>query len=75
MRAWSPYSTRTKQPHTADRTEDNAGTGTKNPALAPHALQAAEKRRAPGADGESAPEEDDGVNADAALAGPVGVRF
>ncbi len=72
---WSPNSTRTKQPHTPDRREDDTRPGAQEMAFCPHALKAAKKRRTPSAHGENSSEKNDGVDADAALAGPVGIRF
>ena len=42
-------------------------------AFCPHALKAAKKRRTPSTHGENSSKKDDGVDADAALAGPVGI--
>ncbi len=73
MRVWSPHFTRTKQPHTADRRDDSAWLRTEQVALAPHAVEAAKEGRAPCAHGKDGSEEDDGIDADAALARPIGV--
>jgi hypothetical protein len=69
----SSHSTRTKQPHTANRGIERRGLLARRMRLAGHALNGSEEGRAPRAYGENAPEKDNSVNAEAACAGPVGV--
>jgi hypothetical protein len=62
---------RTKQPHEAKRGHNFTAEGG---AFFPETFEATEKRRTPGAGGQQASKQDDGVDADAALARPVGIR-
>jgi len=66
----------TKQPHKADRVgEAPAEFLADEGSLDPHAMNSAEEGRAPCGDSQQTAEEDDGVDALASGAGPVGTGF
>ena len=66
----------TKQPHKADRvSKASAELLADEGAFDPHVMEAAEEGGAPCGDAQQAAEEDDGIDAFASGAGPVGAGF